>query len=78
MMEEIRNVYTILVGKHEGRLLRRPKHRWQDDVKIDLKEMDGKLWTGFIWFCWIMSSGRFCAMLMNLQFLLSGQMTMSA
>jgi len=47
MTEEIRNVYKILVGKHEGRHLRRPKRLWQDDVKIDLKETDWKLWTGF-------------------------------
>lgn len=51
---------------------------WQDDIKIDLKEIDGKLWTGFIWFGGIVSSGRFCTMEMNLQFLLSGHMTLSA
>lgn len=77
MMEEIRSVYRILVGKHEGRHLQRPKHMWQDDVKIDLKELDGKLWTGFIWFDGIVSSGRFCTMEMNLHFLVSGQMTLS-
>jgi len=77
MTEEIRNVYKILVGKHAGRYLRRPKCMWQDDVKIDMKVIDGKLWTGFIWFGGIVSSGRFCAMEMNLQFLLSGQMTLS-
>jgi hypothetical protein len=77
MMKEIRNVCTVLVGKHEVRLLQRPKHRWQDDVNIDFKGMDLK-WTASIWFSWIVSSGRYCAMLMNLQFLLSGQMTVSA
>jgi len=78
MMEEIGNVYKTLVGKHEGKHLQRPKRMWQDDIKIDLKEIDGKLWTGFIWFGGIVSSGRFCTMEMNLQFLLSGHMTLSA
>jgi len=32
MMDKIRNVYKILVGKHEVRHLRRPKCTWQDDV----------------------------------------------
>lgn len=77
MVEEIINFYKILVGKHEGRPLRRPKCTWQDNIKIGLKEIAWQLWTGFIWFGG-MSSGRFCAMEINLQFLLSGHMTMSA
>jgi hypothetical protein len=29
---EGRDVYRVLVGKHEGkRLLRRPRHRWEDN-----------------------------------------------
>jgi hypothetical protein len=68
MMEEIRNVYKILGGKHEGRHHQRPKCTWQDEVKIVLKEIEGKLWTGFIFFGGIVSSGRFCAMEMNLPF----------
>jgi hypothetical protein len=39
-MGETRNVYRILVGKPEGkRSLRRPRCRWVDDIKIDLREM---------------------------------------
>jgi hypothetical protein len=35
-MGEIRNGYKILVGKSEGkRLLRRPRHRWEDNIKMD-------------------------------------------
>jgi len=67
------SIKSLLDKRH----LQRPKRLWQDDVKIDLKETDGKLWTGFIWFSGIVSSGRFCAVEMNLQFLLSGQMTLS-
>jgi hypothetical protein len=36
-MGEKRNAYMILVGKPEGkRPLRRPRHRWVDNVKTDL------------------------------------------
>jgi hypothetical protein len=34
-----RNVYRILVGKSEGkRPLGRPRRRWVDDIKLDLRE----------------------------------------
>jgi hypothetical protein len=37
---ETMNAYRILVGKPEGkRLLRRPKHRWLDNMKMDLREI---------------------------------------
>jgi hypothetical protein len=37
---ERRNAYGLLVGKREGkRPLRRPKRRWEDNVKMDLVEM---------------------------------------
>jgi hypothetical protein len=39
-MEEMRNAYNILVGKLEGkRLLRRPRRRWEDNIRIDLREI---------------------------------------
>jgi hypothetical protein len=35
-----RNVYRILVGKPEGRRqLGRPRHRWMDNIKVDLREI---------------------------------------
>jgi hypothetical protein len=39
-MGEKRKAYRILVGKPEGkRPLRRPRHRWVDNIKIDLREI---------------------------------------
>jgi hypothetical protein len=42
----------ILVGKPEGkRLLGRPRRRWVNNIKVDLREMgwDGVNWIGLIW-----------------------------
>jgi hypothetical protein len=37
---ERRGVYKFLVGKPEGeKPLWRPKHRWEDNVKMDLQEV---------------------------------------
>jgi hypothetical protein len=46
-MGEGRNVYGGLVGKLEGkRSLERPRHRCEDGMKIDLKEIG---WRGVDW-----------------------------
>jgi hypothetical protein len=46
-MGEARNAYRILVGKPEGkRSLRRPRHRWVDNIKMDLM---GVGWDGIDW-----------------------------
>jgi hypothetical protein len=38
----VRGAYNILVGKPEGRRpMGRPRHRWKDNIKMDLGE------TGF-------------------------------
>ena len=35
-----RDVYRVLVGKPgEKRALGRPRHRWEDNIKMDLKEV---------------------------------------
>jgi hypothetical protein len=35
-----RGVYMVLVGKPEGkRPLGRPRHRWEDNIKMDLREI---------------------------------------
>jgi hypothetical protein len=46
-MGATRNVYRILVGKPEARRpLGRPKRRWVDNIKMDLREIgwDGRDW----------------------------------
>jgi hypothetical protein len=48
-MGEVRNSYKILVGKHGGnRLLGRPRHIWENIIKVDLREMGKRVWTEFI------------------------------
>ena len=40
LMGERRGVYRVLVGKPEGkRPLGRPRHRWEDNIKMDLQEV---------------------------------------
>jgi hypothetical protein len=42
-----KNVYGILVGKPEGkRPLGRPRRRWVDNIKMDLREIG---WDGVDW-----------------------------
>ena len=41
-MGEGRGVHRVLVLKHEGkRPLGRPRHRWEDNMKMDLQEVVG-------------------------------------
>jgi hypothetical protein len=41
-MGEERGVHRVLVGKPEGkRSLGRPRHRWEDNIKMDLQEVGG-------------------------------------
>jgi hypothetical protein len=46
-MGEERSVYRVLVGRPEGkRPLEGPRHRWEDNIKMDLREIgiDGANW----------------------------------
>ena len=37
-----RAVHRVLVGKPEGkRPLGRPRHKWEDNIKMDLQEVEG-------------------------------------
>jgi hypothetical protein len=45
--EKKRNAYRILVGNPEGkRPLGRPRRRWEDNIRIDLREIG---WVGMDW-----------------------------
>jgi hypothetical protein len=50
-MGQRRGAYRALVGKSEGRRpLRRPRHRWEDNIKMYLREVGWEgAWTGSIW-----------------------------
>jgi hypothetical protein len=58
-MWEKRNMYKVLVRKSEGkRQLRRCRRRWEDDIKMDLREKGyAVVWAGLIWLR-IRTSGR--------------------
>ena len=46
-MEQSRNAYRVLVGKPESkRPLGKPRHRWEDNIKMDLREVgcDSRDW----------------------------------
>jgi hypothetical protein len=46
-MEETRNAYRILVGKPgRKRPLGRPRRRWMENIKIDLRERERTGWYG--------------------------------
>jgi hypothetical protein len=46
-MGDRRSAYRALVGKPEGRRpLGRPRHRWEDNIKMDLRKV---VWWGMDW-----------------------------
>ena len=49
-MGEGRGVHRVLVGKpEEKRPLGRPRRRWEDNIKMDLREVGGGARTGWSW-----------------------------
>jgi hypothetical protein len=49
-MREVRSLCEIVIGKPEGRRpLGRTRHRWEDNIIIDLREtgLEGVDWIGF-------------------------------
>jgi hypothetical protein len=57
---ERRNAYRILVGKPEGkRPLGRPRRRWVDNIKMDLREVG---WYGRDWIDLAQDSDRWRAL----------------
>jgi hypothetical protein len=69
-MGEGRNLYRVLVGKPEGkRLLERQRRRWEDGIKVDLREIG---WGGVEWIQLAQDRDRWRAVVnavMNLRFL---------
>jgi hypothetical protein len=50
-MRERRGANRALVGKpEERRPLGRPRRRWEDNIKMDLREVGWGAQTGLIWF----------------------------
>ena len=49
-MGERRGVYRVLVGRPEGkRPLGRPRHRWEDNIKMGLQEVGWGVWARSSW-----------------------------
>jgi hypothetical protein len=49
-MGEEREVYRVLLGKPEGRKpFGRPRHRWDDGIRINLRDTDWGVKSGFSW-----------------------------
>jgi hypothetical protein len=49
-MGERRGAYRALMGKREGRRpLGRPRRRWEDNIKMVLREVGWGTWTGSVW-----------------------------
>jgi hypothetical protein len=60
-----RNAYRILVVKPEGkRRLRRPRRRWVDNIKMDLREIG---WDGMDWIVLAQDRDQWRALVMNLR-----------
>jgi hypothetical protein len=46
---KVRGAYNILFGRSEGRRpLGTPRRRWEDNIKMDLREIGLGMWIGFI------------------------------
>jgi hypothetical protein len=67
-MGEVRGAYNILVERPEGRRpLGRPRHRWEDNIAMDLREIG--FWD-VDWIHWAQDRDRWRALVntvMNLQ-----------
>jgi hypothetical protein len=45
-MREKGNACRILMGMPEGKgSLRRPRHRWEDNIKINIREISWVVWS---------------------------------
>jgi hypothetical protein len=59
-MGEVRGAYNILVARPEGRRpLGRPRRRWEDNIKMDLREIG---FGGVDWIHWAQDRDRWRAL----------------
>jgi hypothetical protein len=66
-MGEKRNAYRILVGKQEEkRPLGRPRRRWVDNIKMDLREIG---WDGVAWIDMAQDRGQWRALVNTVLYL---------
>jgi hypothetical protein len=62
-MGEVRGAYNILVGRPEGRrLLGRPRRRWEDNIKMDLREIG---FGDMDWINWAQNRDRWRALVIT-------------
>jgi hypothetical protein len=50
-MGQVRNICIVLVGRPKRKSpLGKPRRRWEDNIKNDLKEIgcEGQVWTGYM------------------------------
>jgi hypothetical protein len=49
-MGDERKLYTVLLGKpEENGPLGRPRRRWENEIKMDLREIGLGVWIGLNW-----------------------------
>jgi hypothetical protein len=49
-MGDTKRCIDDLLGRPDGtRSLRRPRRKWEDNIKMIFKKWDGGAWTGLIW-----------------------------
>jgi hypothetical protein len=49
-MGDMRGAYRVLVGRPEGkRPLGRQRRRWEDNIKMDIRQVGWGAWSGLIW-----------------------------
>ena len=49
-MRDRRGINRVLVEKPEAKIpFERPRHRWEDNIKMDIQEVGWGAWTELIW-----------------------------
>jgi hypothetical protein len=49
-MGDRRGAYRVFIARPEGKKpLGRPRRRWENNIKKDLKDVEWGVWTGLIW-----------------------------